>query len=79
MIQSNYTVRIIEPSEGFTLTQSADVDLENRTLSKKVFLAVNDDPSNWKEITDTEADEIRLQQEELAKQKENEGIKWEQL
>lgn len=75
MIQSNYTVRIIEPSEGFTLTQSTDVDLENRTLSKKVFLAVNDDPSNWKEITDTEADEIRLQQEELAKQKENEGTK----
>lgn len=75
MIQSNYTVRIIEPSEGFTLTQSADVDLENRTLSKKVFLAVNDDPSNWKEITDAEADEIRLQQEELAKQKENEGTK----
>ena len=75
MIQSNYTVRIIEPSEGFTLTQSADVDLENRTLSKKVFLAVNDDPSNWKEITDAEADEIRSQQEELAKQKENEGTK----
>ena len=75
MIQSNYTVRIIEPSEGFTLTQSADVDLENRTLSKKVFLAVNDDPSNWKEITDAEADEIRSQQEELAKQKENERTK----
>lgn len=75
MIQSNYTVRIIEPSEGFTLTQSADVDLENRTLSKKVFLAVNDDPSNWKEITDAEADEIRLQQEELAKQKEDERTK----
>ena len=75
MIQSNYTVRIIEPSEGFTLTQSADVDLENRTLSKKVFLAVNDDPSNWKEITDAEADEIRLQQEELAKAKEDERTK----
>lgn len=75
MIQSNYTVRIIEPSEGFTLTQSADVDLENRTLSKKVFLAVNDDPSNWKEITDAEADEIRSQQEAIAKAKENEGTK----
>ena len=75
MIQSNYTVRIIEPSEGFTLTQSADVDLENRTLSKKVFLAVNDDPSNWKEITDTEADEIRLQQEAIAKAKEDERTK----
>lgn len=75
MIQSNYTVRIIEPSEGFTLTQSADVDLENRTLSKKVFLAVNDDPSNWKEITDTEADEIRSQQEAIAKAKEDERTK----
>lgn len=75
MIQSNYTVRIIEPSEGFTLTQSADVDLENRTLSKKVFLAVNDDPSNWKEITDAEADEIRLQQEAIAKAKEDERTK----
>ena len=75
MIQSNYTVRIIEPSEGFTLTQSADVDLENRVLSKKVFLAVNDDPSNWKEITDTEADEIRSQQEAIAKAKEDERTK----
>ena len=75
MIQSNYTVRIIEPSEGFTLTQSADVDLENRTLSKKVFLAVNDDPSNWKEITDTEADKIRSQQEAIAKAKEDERTK----
>ena len=75
MIQSNYTVRIIEPSEGFTLTQSADIDLENRTLSKKVFLAVNDDPSNWKEITDTEADEIRSQQEAIAKAKEDERTK----
>ena len=75
MIQSNYTVRIIEPSEGFTLTQSADVDLENRTLSKKVFLAVNDDPSNWKEITDAEADEIRSQQEAIEKAKEDERTK----
>ena len=75
MIQSNYTVRIIEPSEGFTLTQSADIDLENRTLSKKVFLAVNDDPSNWKEITDAEADEIRSQQEAIAKAKEDERTK----
>ena len=75
MIQSNYTVRIIEPSEGFTLTQSADVDLENRILSKKVFLAVNDDPSNWKEIADAEADEIRSQQEAIAKAKEDERTK----
>lgn len=75
MIQSNYTVRVIEPSEGYTLTQSAEVDIEYRVLSKKIFLAVNDSLDNWKEITDAEADEIRLQQEAIAKAKENEGIK----
>ena len=67
MIQSTYSVVVIEPSEGYTLTQSADVEVQNRILSKKVFLAVNDSPSNWKEITDAKADEIRLAQEEFAK------------
>lgn len=63
MKQSNYTVIVLEPSEGHTLTQSEDIEIENRILSKKVFLAVNDSPSNWKEITDLEADEIRAKQE----------------
>lgn len=71
MIKSNYTVVVLEPSEGYTLTQSADVEVQNRILSKKVFLAVNDSPSNWKEITDAEADEIRIAQEEYAKLQEN--------
>ena len=70
MVQSNYTVIILQPSEGYTLTQSADVKIAERILSKKVFLAVNDSPENWKEITDEEAENIRIQQEELAKEKE---------
>ena len=71
MVQSNYTVIILQPSEGYTLTQSADVKISERILSKKVFLAVNDTPENWKEITDEEAENIRIQQEELAKEKED--------
>lgn len=71
MVQSNYTVIILQPSEGYTLTQSADVEIEERILSKKVFLAVNDTPDNWKEITDEEAENIRIQQEELSKEKED--------
>lgn len=71
MVQSNYTVIILQPSEGYTLTQSADVKIPERILSKKVFLAVNDSPENWKEITDEEAENIRIQQEELAKEKED--------
>ena len=65
MIETSYTTRGLEASEGFTLTQSADVPLLERTLVKKVYLAVNDSPANWKEITDAEADEIRRQQEEV--------------
>ena len=67
MIQSNYTVVVLQPSEGYTITQSADVEVQDRILSKKVFLAVNDSPSNWKEITDAEAEEVRVAQEEYVK------------
>ena len=68
MKTSNYTVQIIEPNDGCTLTQSADVELRDRIFSKKVYLAVNDKASNWKEITDAEADKLREEQEILARE-----------
>lgn len=71
MIETSYTTRVLEASEGFTLTQSADVPLLERILVKKVYLAVNDSPENWTEITDAEADEIRRQQEEAQPEKNN--------
>ena len=74
MKKSNYTVQIIEPSEGYTLTQSKDVEVRERILSKKIFLAVNDSPDNYKEITDAEAEAIKAEQDRLA---EEERIKHE--
>jgi hypothetical protein len=68
MKKSNYTVQIIEPIEGYTLTQSANVEIADRILSKKIFLAVNDSPDNYKEITDAEADAIKAEQERLAEE-----------
>lgn len=68
MKNTSYTVQIIEPSDGYTLTQSKDVELRERIFSKKVFLAVNDSVSNWKEITDEEAARLKAEQEILAKQ-----------
>ena len=68
MIKSNYTVIILQPSEGYTLTQSKEVEIQDRILSKKIFLAVNDSPDNYKEITDKEADEIKAEQERLAEE-----------
>ena len=67
MKQSNYTIQIIEPSEGFYLTRK---DNRGYRLSKKVFLAVNDSPDNWEEIEESEGEslhEILLEKEkELA-------------
>lgn len=74
MKRSNYTVQIIEPNEGFTLTQSAEVDVKARIFSKKIYLAVNDSPDNWKEITDAEAEELQVEQERLFKEEEENNI-----
>lgn len=70
MKQSNYTVKILEPSDGYKLTQKNDVELNERIFSKKIFLAINDSADNYKEILDSEADELMKQIEELAKQTE---------
>ena len=68
MIQGQYVVNTITASDGYTLTQAEDVNVESRVLSKKIYLAVNDHVDNWKEITNAEADEIRNEQERLAKE-----------
>lgn len=67
MTESEIKVRVLTPSEGHMLTQAADVAIEDRVISDKVFLAVNDRAENWKEITDAEAVAIRAGQEEAAR------------
>ena len=63
---SNITVKYIVPASGHTLTQSEDVNIEERIFSKKVWLGVNDSEKNWKEITDEEAEVLMKEQEALA-------------
>lgn len=69
MKQSNYTVQIIEPSEGW-LTQKENVEIQNRVFSKKVFLAINDSIDNWKEITEEEYAAYQIELEEYLKSME---------
>lgn len=57
MKTTDFTVRVIEPSDGKWLTNSGDVPLRDRVFSRKVFLAANDSPDNWAEITDGEYQE----------------------
>ena len=69
MKQSNYTVIILEPMEGW-LTQKENVEIQNRVFSKKVFLAINDSVDNWKEITEEEYQTYQVELEEYNKSME---------
>jgi hypothetical protein len=61
MKNSSYEVRVIEPDEGKWLTQNSEVSATERVFSKKVFLAVNDSPSNWRECDDAYKAEIEAE------------------
>ena len=63
MTQSDYTMRVLNAAEDHFITESADVPDEKRLIAKKVYLAVNDAPENYKEITAEEAERIRKIQE----------------
>lgn len=56
-------VRVLRPSEGCLLTQSADVDVKERIFSEEIWLASTDNAENWKDITIEEADQIKKEQE----------------
>ena len=59
-------VSILNPNEGCVLTQSADVELQNRVFSEEIWLAATDAPENWKDIRIEEAEQLKQQQAELA-------------
>ena len=71
-------VRVLRPSEGCLLTQSADVDVKERIFSEEIWLASTDSADNWKDITIEEADQIKKEQE-AAMAKEHEQIDNEQI
>ena len=45
-------------AEGYTL-----INKDGKTMGKKVYLSANDSIENWSEITDAEADDIRVRLE----------------
>ena len=67
-------VSILKPNAGCVLTQSAEVELQNRVFSDEIWLAATDSPDNWKDITIEEAEALKKQQEELANQPNEENI-----
>lgn len=57
-------MKLLDKKDGYKYTQSADVELQDRLILSVICLADTANESDWKLITETEADEIRRQQEE---------------
>ena len=49
---------VLKADEGMTLTNG-------EAFGKTIYLGINDDKNNWKEITDIEAEELQKIEEEL--------------
>ena len=58
-------VSILKPKAGCLLTQSADVELQNRVFSEEIWLASTDSADNWEDISIEEAESPKRQQEKL--------------
>lgn len=57
-------MKLLDKKDGYKYTQSADVELQDRLILSVIYLADTANESDWKIITEAEADEIRRQQEE---------------
>lgn len=49
---------VLKADEGMTLTNG-------EAFGKTIYLGINDNKNNWKEITDIEAEELQKVEEEL--------------
>lgn len=58
------------------LTQAAEVDIRIRVVSQAIY-APDDDPTEWKEITPEEAEEILRQQREIEPNEESSPVDYE--
>lgn len=65
MIIKDFNTTVITAEEGKYLTQSFDLDIENRVIATTVALGKNDSVDNWKEITKEEGDSIINEQTKL--------------
>lgn len=63
MIEQTITTNVIIASYGCKLTQAADVAIQDRIVTDKVYLSKTSSSEDWKEITEDAAALIRTQQQ----------------
>lgn len=56
-------MKLLDKKDGYKWTQAADIDIKERIIVSKIYLADSAQESDWKQITDAEAELLQEQQE----------------
>ena len=56
-------MKLLDKKDGYKWTQMADIDIKDRIIASKMYLADSAKESDWKQITDAEAEALEKQQE----------------
>ena len=57
-------MRLLDKKDGYKWTQAAaDIDIKDRIIASKMYLADSAQESDWKQIPDAEAEILKKQQE----------------
>ena len=56
-------MKLLDKKDGYKWTQKADIDIKDRIIVSKMYLADSARESDWKQITDAEAEILEKQQE----------------
>ena len=55
-------MKLLNKKDGYKWTQMADIDIKDRIFVSKMYLADSAQESDWKQITDAEAEILEEQQ-----------------
>ena len=55
-------MKLLDKKDGYKWTQAADVDIKERIIVSTIYLADSALESDWKQITDAEAELLKEQQ-----------------
>ena len=56
-------MKLLDKKDGYKWTQKADIDIKDRIIVSKMYLADSAKESDWKQIADAEAEALEKQQE----------------
>ena len=67
-------MKLLNKKDGYKWTQAADVDIKDRIIVSKMYLADSAKESDWKQITDAEAEMLEEQQKAAYEAERNQRI-----